>query len=295
VLNLTHTIIRQQYNMESQQPPQYVAPGHFYSPIPGIEDIERAITAAPASYNGIDLREDRQLALLEKLSQYYAEIPFPAEKNEQFRFAFHNPSYSWGDAIILFCMIRELKPRRILEIGSGHTSALILDTNERYFRGAIDCTFLEPHPELLFSLLRPREDRETRVIPQKLQDVDLTLFDVLRAGDILFVDSSHVVKAGSDCQLLFSDILPRLNPGTFIHFHDVFDRFEYPAEWLREGRGWNEQYMLRAFLQFNNEFRIKLFTSYLVARHREWVERHMPNCLRNPGAQIWIERTAPQR
>jgi hypothetical protein len=90
--------------------------------------------------------------------------------------------------------------------------------------------------------------------------VDLTLLDALEAGDILFIDSSHVVKAGSDCQLLFSDILPRLNLGTLIHFHDVFDRFEYPAAWLRKGRGWNEQYLLRAFLQFNSAFKIKLFT-----------------------------------
>jgi hypothetical protein len=276
--------------MESHQPPQYVSPGHFYSPIPSTEDIERAITTAPASYRGIDLREGQQLALLEKLSRYYAEIPFPAEKNERFRFAFHNPSYSWGDAIILFCMIRELKPRRILEIGSGHTSALILDTNERCFDGGIECIFVEPHPELLLSLLRPNEDHEPRLISRKLQDVNLELFDALEAGDILFVDSSHVVKAGSDCRLLFSDILPRLNPGILIHFHDVFDRFEYPPEWLREGRGWNEQYVLRAFLQFNSEFQIKLYTGYLIARHRPWFEKQMPNCLRNPGAQIWIER-----
>jgi hypothetical protein len=278
--------------MEPVSLPEYVPPGHFCSPIPSIEDIERAIATAPASFSGIDLREDRQLALLEKLSRYYAEIPFPAEKDERFRFAFHNPSYSWGDAIILFCMIRELKPRRILEIGSGHTSALILDTNERYFGGGIDCTFVEPHPQLLLSLLRPHEDRQTRVIPRNLQDVNLTLFDALEAGDILFIDSSHVVKAGSDCQLLFSDILPRLNPGTFIHFHDVFDRFEYPPEWLREGRGWNEQYILRAFLQFNSAFTIKLYTAYLMTRHREWFEQHMPNCLRNTGGQIWIEREA---
>src|SRR6266540_2091523 len=235
--------------MENHQPPQYVPPGHYCSPIPSIEDIERALTAAPASYSGIDLREDQQLDLLEKLSRYYAEIPFPAEKNERFRFAFHNPSYSWGDAIILFCMIRELKPRRILEIGSGHTSALILDTNERYFGGGIDCTFVEPYPELLISLLRPNEGHEPRLISRKLQDVDLTLFDTL----------------------------------------------EYPPEWLREGRGWNEQYALRAFLQFNGEFRIKLFTAYLIARHREWFEKHMPNCLLNAGGQIWIERAIATR
>ncbi len=283
--------------MESDQPPQYVPPGHYCSPIPSIEDIERAITTAPASYSGIDLREDQQLALLEKLSRYYAEIPFPAEKNERFRFAFHNPSYSWGDAIILFCMIRELKPRRILEIGSGHTSALILDTNEHYFGGGIDCTFVEPYPELLISLLRPNEDHEPRLISRKLQDVNLTLFDTLEAGDILFVDSSHVLKAGSDCQLLFSEILPRLNPGTLIHFHDVFDRFEYPPDWLREGRGWNEQYALRAFLQFNSSFRIKLFTPHMMAQYGAWFREHLPDCFRNLGGHIWISVLArlPER
>src|SRR5438874_91649 len=161
--------------MTSEPPPQYVPPGHFYSPIPSTEDVERAITARDrsTSFYGIDLKEDQQLDLLERLRQYYPDVPFSAEKNERFRFAFHNPSYSWGDAIILFCMIRELKPRRILEIGSGHTSALILDTNERYFGGGIDCMFVEPHPELLFSLLRPNEDRGTRVIRRKLQDVDI--------------------------------------------------------------------------------------------------------------------------
>ena len=279
--------------MESHQPPQYVSPGHFYSPIPSIEDIERAIATAPASFSGIDLHVDEQLELLNRLAQYYPKVPFPEEKHSDWRFAFNNPSYSWCDAIILYCMLREMRPNKIIEVGSGHTSALILDTNERYFGGGIDCTFVEPHPQLLLSLLRPNEDREPRLVPRKLQDVNLELFDTLEAGDILFVDSSHVVKAGSDCQLLFSDILPRLNPGTLIHFHDVFDRFEYPAEWLREGRGWNEQYILRAFLQFNSEFRIKLYTAHLIARYREWFEKHMPNCLRNAGAQIWIERRAP--
>jgi hypothetical protein len=279
--------------MENRQPPQYVSPGHFYSPIPSVEDIERAINTAPTSYSGIDLGEDRQLALLEKLSLYYAEIPFPAEKNERFRFAFDNPSYSWGDAIILYCMVREVRPARIIEVGSGHTSALLLDTNELHFNGRIDCTFIEPYPELLRSLLKPADLPGVKIIERQLQDVDVALFTRLQAGDILFIDSSHVAKAGSDLLTLFFEVLPRLNPGILVHFHDVFDRFEYPAEWLREGRGWNEQYMLRTFLQFNSEFRIKVYTSYMIARHREWFEQHMPNCLRNAGAQIWIERTVP--
>jgi predicted O-methyltransferase YrrM len=277
--------------MDNSLPQQYVPIGHFYSPVPSQENIERAIArSTSANYGGINLETDQQLALLERLACFYDEIPFPAEKNDQFRYAFHNPSYSWSDAIILYCMIRELKPLRIIEIGSGHTSALILDANELHFDGKIDCTFIEPYPELLLSLLRANEKERIRLIPQNLQDVEPTIFAALEANDILFVDSSHVVKAGSDCQLLFAEILPRLRPGVLVHLHDVFNGFEYPANWLREGRGWNEQYVLHAFLQFNSAFRIKLFTPHMIATNAAWFHEHMPNCFRNTGGHIWIER-----
>lgn len=278
-----------------EPPPQYVSPGHFCSPVPSADDLARAVAAAAAvsvPMLGIDMREAEQLAFLERLSRYYPDVQFPEHNDGSTRFAFNNPSYSWCDAIILYCVVREFRPARIIEVGSGHTSALLLDTNERHFNGRIECTFIEPYPELLRSLLKPADLLSAKIIECQLQDVDLALFTRLQAGDILFIDSSHVAKAGSDVLTLFFEVLPRLNPGTLIHFHDVFDRFEYPASWLREGRGWNEQYMLRAFLQFNSEFRIKLYTAYLIARRREWFEQHMPNCLRNPGGQIWIERTA---
>ena len=127
--------------MKSEQPPQYVQPGHFYSPIRSSEDIARAVAARSrtTSFDGIDLKEDQRIALLERLRQYYDNVPFPLEKNERFRFALCNLSYSRGDSIMLFCMLREIRPRRIVEIGAGHTSALILDTNELYFSGAINC------------------------------------------------------------------------------------------------------------------------------------------------------------
>jgi len=117
-----------------ESPSQYVSPGHFYSPVPSNTDIERAVSADGSSeeITGINFRELQQLRLLDPLAKYYGEIPFPADKIPRFRFAFNNPSYSWSDAIILFCMIREIKPRRIVEIGSGYTSALILDTNELF-------------------------------------------------------------------------------------------------------------------------------------------------------------------
>ena len=131
-----------------------------------------------------------------------------------------------------------------------------------------------------------------RVIPSPLQNVDLSVFDELRARDVLFVDSTHVSKANSDVNRLFFEILPRLAPGVFVHLHDVFPGFEYPAAWLREGRAWNEQYLLRAFLQFNKQFRVRLFGSYIIGRYPDWFRAHMPVCLINPGGAFWMERVS---
>ncbi len=278
--------------MQNPLLPEYAPAGHFYSPIPAKADVERAVArcknAAPLM--GIDLRENEQLALLNRLAIYYSDIDFPEKKNDRFRFAFENPSYSWCDAIILFCMIREIRPQKIIEVGSGHTSGLILDTNDRHFHGKISCTFVEPHPELLLSLLRRDELDRIEVIATPLQDMDPNKFEALGTGDILFIDSSHVVKAGSDGQALFFDVLPRLKRGVIVHFHDVFEQFEYPSDWLLEGRVWSEQYVLRAFLQFNTAFCIKLFTPHMISKYRTWFEQHMPNCFRNTGGHIWIER-----
>jgi len=276
-----------------QEPlPQYVSPGHFYSPVPSADDLARAVAAAAGSAPmlGIDVREAEQLAFLKRLSRYYPDVQFPEHKDGSTRFVFDNPSYSWCDATILFCMLRELRPRRIIEVGSGYSSCLILDVNEAYFDWEIDCTFIEPYPELLRSLLKPQDAERVNLVPRKLQDVDTTLFETLETGDILFIDSSHVVKAGSDVLTLFTNILPQLDVGTFIHFHDVFDRFEYPSDWLMQGRGWNEQYFLRVFLQYNSSFRIKLFTPHMIARYGAWFREHMPDCFRNTGGHIWIER-----
>jgi Methyltransferase domain len=275
-----------------EPPPRYVSPCHFYSPVPSADDLARAVAAVAVSAPmlSIDMREADQLAFLERLSVYYPDVRFPEHNDGSTRFPFNNPSYSWCDATILFGMLRELRPRRIIEVGSGYTSCLILDVNELYFDWEIDCTFIEPYPELLRSLLKPQAAERVNLVASKLQDADATLFETLEAGDILFIDSSHVAKAGSDVLTLFANILPRLKVGTFIHFHDVFDRFEYPAKWRMEGRGWNEQYFLRTFLQYNSSFQIKLFTPHMIARYGAWFREHMPDCFKNTRGHIWIER-----
>jgi hypothetical protein len=265
-------------------------PGHFYSPIPSLAEIRqresRIFEASSATVSGVDLNEAGQLQLFAALTEFYGGQPFPVTKQAGWRYCFENPAFSYFDAIILYSMIRYLKPRRVIEIGCGYSSCVLLDTNERFFDNGIDCTFIEPYPQLLMSLLKESDRSRITIIPTNLQDVDLQVFARLEANDILFVDSSHVSKTGSDVNYAVFDILPRLAPGVYIHFHDIFHPFEYPKPWVYEGRAWNEAYLLHAFLQYNDAYAIQLSNSFVEHFHRDVVSRDMPLCLNFAKASI---------
>jgi hypothetical protein len=217
-------------------------------------------------------------------------MPFQPEKCEGLRYYFENPAYSYSDAILLHCMIRFLKPKRIIEVGSGFSSCMILDTNELFFAGSIVTTFIEPYPELLLSLIKDKDKSKIKTIPSRLQEVDLGEFEALQANDILFIDSTHVSKINSDVNCIFFDILPRLSSGVHVHFHDIFFPFEYPKDWVYEGRAWNEAYLLRAFLQYNSAFRVVLMNTFMEYFNESFFQQKMPLCLRNTGGSIWIRK-----
>jgi hypothetical protein len=268
-------------------------PGHFYSPIPSLSEVRRregALFSLPSNLPGIDLNEATQLELIEKLADYYPSQPFTAGQGGRCRFYFENPNFSYGEALVLHCLLRHLKPNRVVEVGSGFTSCVFLDTNELHLGGGLRCTFIEPDPSLLYSLLRDGDRARLTVIDHPVQDVDRSVFAALEAGDVLFIDSTHVSKIGSDVNHLLFDILPLLRSGVYIHFHDVYYPFEYPRKWVFEGRAWNEAYLLHAFLQYNREFRIQIFNSFLGHFHRDRMGRLMPLFVKNPGSSIWLTR-----
>jgi predicted O-methyltransferase YrrM len=274
----------------------FVPPGHFYSPIPSIEqvrqDADRIFGDSPRSLAGLDLNEAAQRSLLEKLAAYYPEMPFTATKQAGLRYYFENPAYGWSDGILLYCMIRLLQPRKIIEIGSGFSSCMMLDTNDLFCDGTIETAFIEPYPELLESLLRKSDSSSgrVRIIPARVQDVDLAEFSALEANDILFVDSTHVSKIDSDVNRILFEVLPSLAPGVYVHFHDIFYPFEYPREWVLEGRAWNEAYILRAFLQFNSGFSVVLMSTFMEHFHKDFFRERMPLCLKNPGGSLWLRK-----
>ncbi len=269
--------------------------GHFYSPLVDPAQIRRRekeiFSVNSAELPGIDLRAEYQRQLFTELSAFYPELPFPVDKGSDSRYWFNNQNYSYTDGIILYSLLRYLKPKRVIEVGSGYSSCVMLDTNDQFFTDKMHLTFVEPYPERLLSLIRPEEKNSLDVRVSDLQEVELELFKELGPGDILFVDSTHVGKTGSDVNRFFFEIFPALQPGVLIHIHDIFYPFEYPAKWVYEGRGWNECYMLRAFLSYNSNFQIEFFSHYFYLFHRDLMEKLMPLCLKNPGGNIWLRKT----
>jgi predicted O-methyltransferase YrrM len=269
--------------------------GHYYSPVFSIEDVKNRQNHIwkDVSKDGIpciDLRTKEQKQLLLQLSSFYHEMPFQAEKSEHVRYAFKNGYFSYSDGILLYSMIRQYQPKKIIEIGSGHSSALMLDTNELFFKNEIALTFIEPYPDVRLNWLMNAEDKKrSTIVRDFVQSVSLDVFAQLGAGDILFIDSTHVSKTGSDVNYILFDVLPVLQAGVIIHFHDVFYPFEYPKEWVFDGYNWNEDYLLRAFLMCNTAYDILLFPDYLHVHHKE-VFDSMPLCNLNTGGSFWIQK-----
>lgn len=274
----------------------YAEPGTYASPI---VDPERPETQRAArmqerwEWQGAPLALDEaaMLDLFHRLRRHYPEVPFPETRTPGWRYYLANPAFSYADGITLFCMMREFRPARIVEVGVGFSSCLMMDTNDRFFGGAIELTLLDPHPDVLASLLEPGDPYLGRVQTLALQDAGLDLFTSLGEDDVLFIDSSHVGKTASDVTDYCFRVLPALKPGVLVHVHDIFYPFEYPPEWVvQENRSWNEAYLLRAFLQYNEAFPVIYFNDWIYNKHADLAGQHMSQCRRQTGGSIWLRR-----
>lgn len=261
--------------------------GHFYSPVPGDEAIDHVIATRQANppLPGIELNLEQQKKIYHQLKQFEAEYPWQEGEQPQpgLHYCYPNSQFSRCCSYPLYAFLRLLKPRRIVEIGAGYSTGVIVDTNRLFLGNRADLVSIEPYPDRLRELFGNDFSDCGTLLEQCLQKVDPEVILSLEAGDILFVDSSHVAKLDSDVLLLLFELLPRLNPGVIIHFHDVPFPFEYYDYWLRENRAWNEAYLLRAFLQYNNVFSILYWGSCLVTLAPELGESDL-------GGSIWLKK-----
>jgi hypothetical protein len=255
-----------------QQHGFHITPNHFYQPIPDTSQLRPALWDNPSELVGIDMNERGQLAFLEEVClKYKPEYDQFANTagGKPYDYYFDQPMFRSVDAEVLYCTIRHFKPARIIEIGSGFSTLVAAAACRRnaaeHHHSELTC--LEPHPT---DVLKQGFPGLARLVVTRLEDVDRTLFASLAANDILFIDSSHVLRIGNDVYYEYLHILPRIASGVFVHVHDIFLPFEYPRQWvLEEYRFWTEQYLLQAFLTHNNAFRVMWGGSYMHHKHAD--------------------------
>lgn len=282
-------------------------PGHFYSPQPNLDEVAadadriwpNRIWPEVADIAGIDLRVAAQLELLESLAGEMSWWPYdPATSPGRprrwarggLRYTVENDFFGHTDGQVLTAMLRHLRPQRYLEIGSGWSSALVLDLLDATRELTCEVVFVEPYPDRLRALLRPGDLDRAELLEQRAQDLDLARIDELEAGDVLFVDSTHVSKIGSDVNWLVFDALPRLASGVVVHIHDVAFPFEYSPSWVNEGRAWNEAYLVRAMLMENPRWEILLWPSMLWGQRPERMRAALGPHARVDAASLWLVR-----
>jgi predicted O-methyltransferase YrrM len=269
---------------------------HYYEPL--FDDRQlRLPLDRDRPLPGIDWNEREQLALLESFhyQDELAAIPYDKPTGER-AFYYGNPSLGPGDAEYLYCMVRNFRPRRIIEVGSGYSTLMALQAlrqNRLEDPGAVGVqTCIEPYemPWL--------EKTGVSVIRRVVEAVDLDLFRSLERNDILFIDSSHMIRPQGDVVFEFLEVLPLLKPGVVVHVHDIFSPRDYTKRHVvDEVIFWNEQYLLEAFLTCNERFRIIGALNYLKHHHPERLNARLPLLSLYPGsepASFWMIKNDPK-
>jgi predicted O-methyltransferase YrrM len=269
--------------------PQAFAPGNFYSPVPPASllsdpsERSRVWPDSPADPPGIDVRASAQLDLLARLSAHR----WPSSVGPAPAYDPGNDQFPIQDAALLRALLLELRPARMVEVGCGWSTTV---TARALADGGIDCdlTCIEPYPRDFL----PSLDQIDALRIEKVEHTPLSVFTALGAGDVLFIDSSHVAKTGSDVVHLVLEVLPRLADGVVVHVHDIFWPHDYPQGWVRAGFGWNEQYLLQAYLSGNARAHVLALNHWLAVRHPDAVESAF-GAVGLDGSSVWFT-TGPE-
>lgn len=267
---------------------------HFYSPVPNLSEVNRAELITSALPVGIDFRSDFQRSLLASFIKKYGEEfeKFNPGGKAYYGYKSGNTFFESVDCEMLYAMVRKQSPKRIIEVGSGNSTLVILEAirDVKKNNKAYQCAYtsINPnHPDFLMPF-----EQDVKLVNKRLQDLDMTLFDQLGEGDILFIDSSHMVKVQSDAYYLYLRILPLIAKGVFVHIHDIFFPMDYPSDWFfKNHRFWNEQYVLQAFLTGNREFEVWWSSSFMDHYHAAELKDSLTgyNNRSNPGS-FWMRR-----
>lgn len=277
----------------------------YYSPLATESKIKKNVSRwnKASSMAGIAYDVENYKALLKELvSKYWVEFNALPNYEENKSIGF-GPGYTELDALVLYMMIRNIKPKRYFEVGSGlSTYYCSLAAKENAKNGeSLKIKCIEPYPfERLYSI------QNIEVIQDEVQNAERNLFLELETNDILFIDSSHVVKIDGDVPFLYLEILPVLKKGVIVHIHDIPFPFNtpYPAEQWVLGKTktspnwpmyWNEAMLLQAFLMFNNSYEIVMSAPLIRYYDEEFLKNNIPlykSIEQEPNtfSSIWLRR-----
>lgn len=271
---------------------------HFYSPIPDTQELGETVElwAKESELPGINMNLEAQLQMLETVfTNYKKELNFAVDKTDNpCEFYLNNAGFGLEDAGTLHCMIRHFKPGTIIEVGSGNSTlvaaraSLMNNAEEK----PLKLIAIEPYPR---EYLEEGIPGLNQLIIKKVEQMEVNFFDQLHENDILFIDSSHVVRTGNDVNFLYLKVLPRLKKGVVVHIHDIFLPYNYPADGiLNEQVFWSEQYLLQAFLCFNSSYEV-LFGNYcMISKYPKKMRAVFtppPGYHHRGSASFWIRKT----
>lgn len=266
----------------------HLVPNHFYWPIGDTKKLEQYDFARTFPLDGIDLDLGKMRKFVGKLAAY----------RDEYELIHVDCGYaSNGDGAILYAMIRELNPGRVIEVGSGYSTTIIdraIEKNASEHKRKGKIVSIEPYPKPVLRDVA-RKSKNVELIEKKVEDVDYEVFRKLEEGDVLFIDSSHVVDIGNDVHYLYLYLLPRLPVGVIVHIHDIRYPYEYPREWVIEAKKfWGEQYLLHMFLAFNSSYEILFASNYCCENYRKEMSDAFVGLEENgdgwPGS-FWIRRS----
>lgn len=277
-------------------------PVHYFSPVPNIPDLQsRRIWSRRSALPGINWDDSGQLQFLATIGRRYGnECRWPAQStgNPQ-QFYTENNSFIFGCAAAAHCLIRHFKPKRVIEIGSGFSSLVINEALAQNASESHHCeyTIIDPFPP---TWINSGLSHLNCLMGQRVELLEPQFFLKLQSNDLLFIDSGHTVRIGGDVNFLILDVLPRLNPGAVIHFHDISLPYEYPECYLTNASFrmlWTEAYLLQAFLCHNSDFQILLALSWIMTEHpREFQQafpHYNPAIHHNQSGSLWIRKKEP--
>ncbi|HVW97747.1 MAG TPA: class I SAM-dependent methyltransferase [Mucilaginibacter sp.] len=266
---------------------------HYYEPL--IDPRKHLVKSLREDRNlpGIDLNAKEQLELLAKFNYNHELVKFPVEKAAEGKYYYNNGFYEAADAEYYYSMIRFFKPKQIIEIGSGYSTLMAQNAFAQNKADDIsyNCKYysIEPYEQPWLEKL------DVGVIRKRVETIDTAFFEQLEANDILFIDSTHMIRPQGDVLFEYLEILPVLKPGVIIQIHDIHLPKDYLSDWIYEHRFWNEQYLLEAFLTYNSKFKIIGALNYLTHHHYDEFAAKNPVFRTQPGREpgaFWMIKTA---